>query len=144
VSDGKPRPGIVLLRPSDAVLLYRVRRGWQQKEKEDMENQLMKLSDARQYLFVCAPPVTVIRHWIRVGIRGVRLHAVVDHGRYYLSKRAVDEFFDRIAGEAETVYRKIDSRERERKAAADAVDRMRNRGWIRDGRSTAPKTRAVV
>jgi len=95
-----------------------------------MDTQLIKLSDARKYLFVCSPPVETIRHWIKVGINGVRLHAVVSNGRYYLSKRAVDEFFERIAGEAETVYRKVDSRERERKAAADAITRMRNRGWI--------------
>lgn len=95
-----------------------------------MDTQLLKLSDARKYLFVCAPPATTIRHWIRVGINGVRLRAVVDRGRYYLSKKAVDEFFDGIDGAAETVYRKVDSRERERKAAADAITRMRNRGWI--------------
>ena len=59
-----------------------------------MDTQLIKLSDARKYLFVCSPPI------------------------------------DRVSGEAETVYRKVDSRERERKAAADAITRMRNRGWI--------------
>ena len=98
-----------------------------------MDNQLLRLSEARKYFCVNAPPTRTIRRWILVGINGVRLHAVVVEGKrpyYLISRRAVEEFFDQIAGESEIVYRKFDSREPERKAAAAAMERMRNRGWI--------------
>lgn len=98
-----------------------------------MDNQLLRLSEARKYFFVNSPPTRTIRRWILVGINGVRLHAVVVEGKrpyYLISRRAVEEFFDQIAGESEVIYRKFDSREPERKAAAAAMERMRNRGWI--------------
>lgn len=94
-----------------------------------MSNELMRLSKARTVLFTVPPTTHTLRNWIRDGFNGVKLRAVAVGDKrvtYYISQAFVDEFFQAITDKAD----KRQDRQKQVQAAHDAVQRMKERGWI--------------